>query len=140
MTLIVIRTGSNPVKLVMTTALWKIKLPNMLKAQTALPSKSPLNPGFGPRTMPRSATPRALSVRRSLSQPGPRMYRTGSGKMLLKWELVYSMPVVTPKSPRMTLHRRVVRRHWHALAHRIRCWVNARLKSVCMRLFYTIQS
>jgi hypothetical protein len=91
------RTGSNLAKLAMTAVLWILRLPKVPKAQMAIPSKNPPNPGSGLRTMPRSATPHALSVRRSLSQLGLRMFRTGSGKMLLKWELVYTMPVVTPK-------------------------------------------
>lgn len=116
------------------TKLWPIQMSPLKEAlvQRAMsPSRDRPRRGSGLLTMPISVIPPVRSARRNLNQPGQRMYRIGSGRMLSRLAVVCITPVVMPKSPKMVLPRGAPRLK-RGLAPLTLCWANARQKGLIL--------
>lgn len=127
------RIGSNPANPT-TTSPWLMSMPPLKAepAQTAMPqNKARPRHGSGPPTMQRFATHLVPFARKSLSQPGQRTYRTGSGRMLSRSVVVSIMRAAMLKSPRMALHHGAQRLK-RVLARPTRCWASARQRELIL--------
>lgn len=101
-------------------------------AQTAMPqNKAHPRHGSGLPTMQRFATHLVPFARKSLSRPGQRTYRIGSGRMLSRSVVVSIMRAAMPKSPRMAPHHEAQRLK-RVLARPTRCWASARQKELIL--------
>ena len=109
-------------------------LVRVLLEMTALRSRrDPPSNIFTPRTTRRCVIPLVPSVRRNSSRRGQRMCKTGYGRMRSRLGVACTTRVAMPKSPRMGLLQPVGGRRRDELEPLIRCWANARQRSVMPR-------